>query len=262
MAPPQPQGMARKSQVPNVNRRVSQAETRRSIYRWDRGLRRVGVPAGARAGACYVRAAVPRRGAPLRGATAAAAAAALALAGGCGGGTRQDAGEQEATYPVAVAHASFPARQDLAEHAEMRIAVRNLGDRTIPNLAATIEAGGGGTEVDAFGYLTDAAGVASRSRPAWIVDEGPRGGDTAAPGTWALGPLRPHRTRTFVWHVSAVRAGSYTITYRLSGSLTGRSQLRLADGSAAGGRFIVRVNRRPAQVRVTADGRIVRVPPH
>ena len=193
--------------------------------------------------------------------TAAATAATLALAAaGCGGGTRQDHGEAEATYPVTVPSATFPARQSLAEHTQMRIVVRNLGNRTIPNLAATIQAAGGGTETEAFGRLTDATGVASRSRPAWVVDDGPFNGDTAAPNTWALGPLRAHATKTFVWRVSAVRAGDYTLTYRLAGSLTGRSQLRLGNGGVPRGSFKVHVTAKPAQVRVTPAGKIVSVP--
>jgi hypothetical protein len=142
----------------------------------------------------------------------------------------------------------------------MRIVVRNLGNRTIPDLAATIQAAGGGTETEAFGQLTDASGVASRSRPAWVVDDGPYGGDTSDANTWALGPLRAHATKTFVWHVSAVRAGSYALTYRLSGSLTGRSQLRLRDGGVPRGSFKVHVSAKPATVRVTPDGKIVSVP--
>ncbi|HYV17276.1 MAG TPA: hypothetical protein VE972_14780 [Conexibacter sp.] len=192
--------------------------------------------------------------------TAAAAAATLALASGCGGGTRQDHGEAELNYLVAAPVASFPARQSLAQHSEMRIAVRNLGNRTIPNLAVTIAAAGGGTETEAFDFLTDATGVASRSRPAWIVDDGPVDGDTADANTWALGPLRPHATKTFVWHVAAVRAGSYILTYQLAGSLTGRSQLRLRNGGVPRGSFRVQVTRKAAQVHVTPAGKIVSVP--
>lgn len=203
---------------------------------------------------------MPRQEAILRRATATAAAVALAVVPGCGGDKRQDAGEDAATYPVAIVGDSFPARQQLAQRTELRIAVRNVGDRTIPNLAVTIQADGGGTEVEAFGRLADEEGLASRSRPVWIVDEGPGGGDTAYANTWALGPLRPDRTTTFTWRVAAVRAGRYAITYRLAGSLTGRSQLRLGNGRLPRGRFEVVVSRRPAQVRVTADGKIVSEP--
>jgi len=199
---------------------------------------------------------VARSGATLRGATAALGATVIALASGCGGGPRQDAGEQDARYPVEVAQASFPRHQGLAEHSEMRIVVRNVGERTIPNLAATIEAAGGGTETQAFGFLSEDADLASRSRPVWVVDEGP--GDTASANTWAVGALRPHRSKAFVWRLSATRAGRYRLTYRLSGSLTGRSQLRLSDGGVPGGSFAVEITRKPRAIRVTPDGRIVR----
>ncbi len=190
-----------------------------------------------------------------------AAAVALALASGCGSGQRQDAGEEAATYPVVIADASFPARQTLAERSEMRIAVRNAGDRTIPNVAVTIEADGGGTAIEAFGRALDQPGNATQSRPVWIVDEGPVNGDTAYANTWALGPLRPKRTATFVWKVAAVRSGHYVLTYRLAGSLTGRSQLRRQDGGSPRGSFKVDVSQGAAQVKVTPDGRILSVPP-
>lgn len=190
-----------------------------------------------------------------------AAAVALALVAGCGGsGPRQDAGEDAATYPV-VARGSFPARQALAERSQMRIAVRNVGDHTIPNVAVTIEADGGGTAVEAFGRPLDEPGNATRSRPVWIVDKGPRNGDTAYANTWALGPLRPGRTATFVWKVAAVRSGHYELTYRLAGSLTGLSQLRLRDGGIPRGRFTVDVSQKAAKVRVTPRGKIVTEPP-
>jgi hypothetical protein len=218
-------------------------------------VRPLAQPAGRAPGPCYVRAAVPRREAILRRAAAATAAVALALAPGCGGDERQDAGEDDATFPVEVVRASFPRHQRLAERNDLTLTVRNVGDRTIPNLAVTIATPGGGTEIEAFGRLADEAGLSSRSRPVWIVDEGP--GDTAYANTWALGPLRVNRTATFTWRVSAVRAGRHALTYRLAGSLTGRSQLRRENGTIPRGRFDVVVDRRPAKVRVTADGRVI-----
>ena len=190
-----------------------------------------------------------------------AAIVALALVAGCGsGGERQDADEDAARYPVAIPRAEFPARQSLAERSEMRITVRNVGDRTIPNLAVTIEAKGGGTAIDSFGYELDEPGNATQSRPVWVVDEGPAGGDTSSSNTWALGPLRPDRTRTFVWKVAAVRSGHYVLIYRLSGSLTGQSQLRLENGSVPGGSFAVDVSQKSEHVRVTPEGKIIPAP--
>lgn len=194
----------------------------------------------------------------LRGATAAAAAVALALAG-CGG---SDAPEPEpsATYSVAIPVKSFPARQSLAEHVQLRLDVRNESTRTIPNVSVTLETGSGpdGTVI-AFGSRLDGKGLASHSRPVWIVDDGPLSGETAYANTWALGSIRPHDTRSFTWNVVPVRAGHYRLRYRLTGSTTGRSQLRLSNGGAARGSFKVNVSGKPAEVRVTPDGRIISV---
>ncbi len=195
----------------------------------------------------------------LRGATAAVAAAALTLAAGCGSSAPKP--EAAATYPVAT-RASFPARQSLAQHVELTLTVRNTGTRTIPNVAATLTMGGGpdGTAVKAFGSYLAGSDLASHSRPVWIVDAGPVSGDTAYANTWALGPVRAHAARTFTWHVTPVRAGHYTIQYSLTGSTTGRSQLREAGGSAAGGALRVAVSGNPGTVHVTPSGRIVSVP--
>jgi hypothetical protein len=207
---------------------------------------------------CYVRAAVPSRPPMPRGAAAVLATVALAFAG-CGSSAPKP--EPAATYPVAT-QASFPARQSLAQHAELRLTVRNIGQRTIPNVAATLTMRGGpdGTAVEAFGSYLAGSDLASHSRPVWVVDAGPVNGDTAYANTWALGAIRPRRARTFTWHVTPVRAGRYTIDYRLTGSTTGRSQLREANGDAARGALTVDVSGKPAIVRVTPDGRIVNVP--
>jgi hypothetical protein len=194
----------------------------------------------------------------LRGATAAAAAVALALAG-CGSDGPQP--EEAATYPVAVPVSSFPARQSLAHRVELRLDVHNASTRTIPDVAVTLETGSGpdGTAVEAFGSRLDGAGLASHSRPVWIVDDGPLSGDTAYTNTWALGSIRPGDTRSFTWRVVPVRAGRYTLRYRFTGSTTGRSRLRLQNGDAVDGSFTVQVSGKPEQVRVTRDGRIVAV---
>lgn len=193
----------------------------------------------------------------LRGASAALAAGALALAG-CGSSAPTP--EAAATYPVAT-QASFPARQSLAQHTELRLTVRNVGQRTIPDVVATLTMRGAadGTAVAAFGSHLAGSDLASHSRPVWIVDAGPVSGDTAYANTWALGAIRPHAARTFTWRVTPVRAGTYTIEYRLAGSTTGRSQLREANGDAARGALTVDVSGKAATVRVTPGGRIVSV---
>ena len=67
----------------------------------------------------------------------AASAAALAVAG-CGGGQRQDADEPSGTFQVDVVRASFPVKQHLAQPERFVIAVRNTGDKTVPNVAVTV----------------------------------------------------------------------------------------------------------------------------
>jgi hypothetical protein len=182
----------------------------------------------------------------------------LALAG-CGGSDEPT--EQSMTYSVSMPVRSFPSRQLLAEHVQLRLDVTNESSRAIPNVAATITTGAGpnGAAVEAFGSELAGKGLASHSRPVWIVDHGPVSGDSAYANTWALGAIAPHKTRSFTWSVVPVRAGRYTLRYNLTGSTTGRSPLRLADGGSARGSFTVRVNGKPPQVRVTPDGRIVEV---
>jgi hypothetical protein len=252
--------MARDWRMPNLNRRPPRNGDTSVYISVGAGGSRISLSASGRGGACYVRAAVPRREAILRGATATAAAVALALVPGCGGGERQDAGEDDATYLVEVSGVDFPKRQQLAQRTQLAISVRNAGARTIPNLAVTLEADDHGTQVDAFGRLAEEEGLATRSRPVWVLDEGPGGGDTAYANTWALGPLRPDRTRTFRWSLSAVRPGRWSLSYRLAGSLTGRSRLRLERGGIPHGTLTVTIDRKPASVRVTPGGKIVSEP--
>lgn len=204
---------------------------------------------------------MPSRGAILRGAAATVAAAAVAAVSGCGddGGT----GQQVTSYRVGAPVARFPARQQLAHPVELTITVRNDGRRTIPNLAVTLSTGTGDREPveEAFSRRSDEPDLSSRTRPVWIVDEGPASGDTAYGSTWSLGAVPPGGTRAFRWRVVPIRAGSYTLRYRLFGDTSGRARLRLADGSAPEGTLRVRISDKPSQVEVTPSGRVVEVPP-
>jgi hypothetical protein len=178
--------------------------------------------------------------------------AALALgAAGCGGsGDRQDANEPSGTYKVAVSQASFPLKQRLSDDAVMRITVRNVDSKTIPNVAVTVT-----NEDDAKG----GAGFTTRSsdttlsdptRQLWIVDRGPHGGDTAYVSTWALGSLRPGRARTFEWHVTPVVAGTHTLRWHVAAGLNGRAIARKRNGQDAAGTFKVSVSQKAPAVKV------------
>jgi hypothetical protein len=182
-------------------------------------------------------------------ATSVAAVVATVLVAGCGGGERQDANEPSGTFKVDVVKASFPRHQRLSDEATMRIVVRNADTRTIPNVAVSVLSddpkGGGG-----FTTRSEQAAQSDPTRQLWIVDRGPRGGDTAYVSTWALGPLPAGRARTFVWHVTPVVAGSHTLRWRVAAGLNGKAHAQTDRGQEASGLFPVDVSSKPAAVTV------------
>jgi hypothetical protein len=146
--------------------------------------------------------------------------------------------------------ASFPARQHLAQSERFVISVRNTGARAVPDLAVTL---------DSFASRSQEAGVADASRAVWVIDDGPRGGDTAYTDTWALGRLAPGQTRRFVWKVTAVQAGTHTVKWQVAAGLNGRAKAVLAGNRAPSGSITVDVSDQPARSRVDPDtGRVVR----
>jgi hypothetical protein len=190
----------------------------------------------------------------------AAGLGALALAG-CGGGTRQDANEPSATYTVNVVKASFPQSQRIAGQVRMDITVNNAGGKSIPNIAVTIEGADGAAPAQAFGANDPQVGLADTSRPIWIVDRGPHGGDTAYVNTWTLGRLRPHQEATFTWYVTPTVAGTHTVRYRVAAGLNGKAKAQLAGGGAPAGTFTVAVSAKPAGVKVSPNGDVTSSPP-
>jgi hypothetical protein len=178
-----------------------------------------------------------------------AAGAALAVAG-CGGGERQDAAEPSGTFKVDVVRASFPTKQHLAQPERFVIAVRNSGDKTVPNVAVT---------VSSFAERSEQAGLADPERAVWIIDDSPRGGTTAYTNTWALGRLAPGQTRRFVWRVTAVQAGTHTVKWQVAAGLNGKAKATLSGNRAPAGSVTVDVSDKPAQARVDpATGKVVR----
>jgi len=168
----------------------------------------------------------------------------LALAG-CGGGERQDENEPEGNFAVEVVRASFPDHQKLAKSSDMIVTVRNAGDKTIPDIAVT---------VNGFDERKKDPDLADPTRPVFAVngvqveiagfpeakDATPRGCDTAYVNTWACGPLKPDEEKTFRWTVTAVQAGDYRIDWRVAAGLDGK-----AKAVAAGGARRARGRRRP-----------------
>jgi len=189
-----------------------------------------------------------------------------ALLGGCGG-SEQSAGEPKGSFPVKIVQASFSPLQAMAHKVKLVLKVRNTGTSTMPNVAVT---------TDSFSYVSSYPGLADNKRPVWIVDEGPGpipkrpvqtvavdppgGGQTAYVNTWALGPLAPGRTRTFVWHVTPVKAGVHNLNFVVAAGLNGKARAHVSrsgsvegEGGAPAGRFRVAISGRPPQRYVNPE---------
>jgi hypothetical protein len=138
------------------------------------------------------------------------------------GGQRQDAHEPSGKFKVEV-RALFPAKQALAKRSQMVVAVRNMDNRPLPNPSVTI---------NSFNRNSTQANLADSSRPVFVVNVGPFGGETANQSTSAFGhELLPGATARFVWNVTAVQPGPYKIHYQVSAGLYGKAQAVDASGA-------------------------------
>jgi hypothetical protein len=186
----------------------------------------------------------------------------LAFAG-CGGGERQDENEPEGNFPVEVVSASFPDHQKLAKSSDMIVTVRNAGNKTIPDIAVT---------VNGFDKRKKDPDLADPTRPVFAVngvqveiagfpeakDASPRGCDTAYVNTWACGPLRPNEQKTFRWTVTAVQPGDYRIAWRVAAGLDGKAKAVAAGGGPAPrGQFAGTISDAAPDVRVADDGHTI-----
>ena len=214
------------------------------------------------------------------GIVAGVAVAVAAALSACGSGARQDANEPSGNFAVAVPVAHFPASQRLAERTRLVIAVRNVSGKTIPNIAVTIcnitcrypAPPGAGTNAQAFAQDLDQPYLANPSRPIWIVDRppgpcrysclsgGPGGAVTAYSNTWALGALASGATATFVWGVTAVKAGTHVVAWQVAAGLNGKAKAVLPGGGTPEGAFVVKVSSAPLQEYVTSSGKVVTTP--
>ena len=212
---------------------------------------------------------------------------------GCGGGTRQDEDEPSGNFPVEVVSAEFPQDQKLAKDSKMEIVVRNPGSKEIPVISVTVECPGqkgGGEEEDAersagsggspsgagsqgggFNYRTTFPGVADPSRPQFVVNtiptRTPRNYDrgrldplersSAYVSTFPLGKLAPNREVTFVWDVTAVKAGPYKICWKVNAGLDGKAKAVPHEGTPITGEFTGTVSDVAPDARIGEDGRTV-----
>ena len=81
---------------------------------------------------------------------------------------------------------------------------------------------------------------------------------TAYSNTWALGALQPGQTATFDWGVTAVKAGTYVVQYRVAAGLNGKAKAVRRERRAAGAaRSRSRSTQRPQQAYVNNQGQVV-----
>lgn len=173
-----------------------------------------------------------------------------------------------------VATAKFPARQRLAERSDLELAVSNIGDEQIPDLAVTICVDS--CEADGpFSLRLDQAGLASASRPVWVLEEDyPKllkpsmtsrdleqaptaGAEAAQTNTFSFGPMAPAEDLDAVWRVTPVRGGTFTVNYEISAGLTGQAKATTVDGSPVEGSFVVTISTKPPKTTVDEDGKVV-----
>jgi hypothetical protein len=198
----------------------------------------------------------------------------------CGGGQRQDVTEPSGNFPVQVTRAKFPTGQSLAEVSDLELAIKNVGDKTIPDLAVTIytrpQAGpAGGPKGDSpFDVRLNDPNLANPNRPAWILenrypklltpgttvnnlDKAPSGGAAAAQtDTFQFGAVRAGDSKDIVWRVTPVRADAYIVHYEVAAGLQGKAKAVTSNGSPVKGEFVVTVTSKPPQSCVNGAGQV------
>jgi hypothetical protein len=200
-------------------------------------------------------------------ATGVAAVAVAALLAACGGEESSDANQPSGTYDVRVTDAAFPTEQRLGQTSLMELAVRNTGKKALPALTVTVSIAGKEGQASSlpFGIRDPQTGLAQPDRPVWVLAAGyPKLADSSEPGgtstsnrkTFAFGPLQPDATTAAVWKLSAVKAGNFTVLYRINAGLSGTAKAK-ANGVPAGGSFATEVSAVPPDTEVTNSGEVI-----
>jgi hypothetical protein len=198
----------------------------------------------------------------------------ILAAAGCGSGERQDVDEPTGDFPVD-ARARFPLEQRLAQTEDFQLEVENVGEETIPDLAVTVFLDDGAD--GPFSIRLEAPNLSDPTRPVWILEDGypkvlnpgtarkdldaePPGGATVAQtNTFAFGAVAPGDSKTIIWRVTPVRAGTYTVHYELAGGVDGKARAVTPDGKPFEGQRVVTITKKPPQTRVDDSGRVVPV---
>lgn len=192
--------------------------------------------------------------------------AVAALLAACGGES-SDANQAAGTYDVRVTDASFPAEQRLGQTSIMQLGIRNTGKKALPALTVTVSIAGkeGQQSSLPFGVSNTQTGLAQPDRPVWVLAAGypklfgssePGGGTTSNRKTFSFGPLKPGATTEAVWKLSAVKAGKYTVLYKINAGLSGTAKAQ-TNGVGAGGSFATEISAVPPDSEVTDDGEVV-----
>lgn len=199
-----------------------------------------------------------------------AALAAAAMLGGCGSSSSSGDDEPTGTFHVKVTEASFPTAQNLGQTALLKLAIRNTGKRTVPALTVSFTiAGKEGVDSSLpFGVRDPQPELAQPERPVWVLAQSyprlhgsskPGGASTSSAKTFAFGELKPGKTTTAVWKLSAVRSGRYTLLYKVDAGLSGKAKAETDNGVRPGGSFATEISERLPETEVTNNGEIVEV---
>jgi hypothetical protein len=196
---------------------------------------------------------------------------ALAVAG-CGGGKQQDANETKGNFPVKVVSASFPQKQSLAKDSTMEIVVQNAGQQSIPMISVTVKCGAGLGGSFQTAVPAGSGNNADPQRPQFVVNKIPTATERVNPpldpaplerssayvDTYPLGPLAAGRSATFRWDVSAVKAGTYRLCWRVNAGLYGKAKAVPASGGGPiSGEFKGEVSNKAPKATVGEDGKTV-----
>lgn len=193
-----------------------------------------------------------------------------ALLGACGGGDSSAAEEPTGTFQVKVTEAKFPTLQRLGQTSLLQLGIRNTGERTVPGLSVTVTIAGKRGESSSLPFAINdpQPELAQPERPVWVLSStyprlqgstDPGGASTSNGKTFSFGPLKPGETTKAVWKLSAVRAGRYTLLYRINAGLDGEAKAETKGGVAPGGSFSTEITQRLPQTEVNDSGEIVEI---
>lgn len=197
--------------------------------------------------------------------------AVAALLAACGGEPSSDSNEPSGTYRVHVTEATFPTAQRLGQTSLLQLGIRNTGKKTIPALTVTITiAGRAGRDSSLpFGVHDPQPGLAQSDRPVWVLSETyprlvgsskPGGASTSNRKTFSFGSVKPGRTIAAVWKLSAVKAGEFTLLYRIGAGLNSAAKAETDGGVAPGGSFVTEITQQLPETEVTDSGEVVEIP--